>query len=547
VQSLLVTIVFLLAYLFTVPDHIGDTYWYGLDVSRYLGGPAMPDQGRLWEFAHLLWRPLAYLLYKLFGGMVASMRGPDVTANVIWVMMAVSAVFGWLCCLFLNRVLVHICGPWAGLFLTASFLCTNSVLNETHSGTSYIPGLAFLCLSCWIAQRAVVSPSPRYGWAIGISLAAAALMWIPYVLSLPIVLALEFVWGRKRKRERMVLIGRTTAAFALTLVLVYGVAIWAQGIRSMEQLSAWIVRSRNGTSQTENWMRAVPGVARSFVNLGDAGLKLKQYVKKDPYARIRLTDVISGAVLGMTILYAGFAFLLLKLWKPPESRPALWILLGSWALMMILAIRVFEPSSPERYFPVFPITYIAIAQTLRGALGSWKPVAFAGMAVLIGLNLLALSNMRSLNGYSAALERQTQLDRAAANNAIATVIEDDPLNVLPQVHPLDPLLRPRNFQVRSAVAPGTLQAKNWRSDFREMALHTWRNGSEVWISKRLLAPSPKPEWHWVEGENGSLWWNDVRSFFGSFETDRESQGEDGFLRVAHSPANQSLIAGAQNY
>jgi hypothetical protein len=159
------------------------------------------------------------------------------------------------------------------------------------------------------------------------------------------------------------------------------------------------------------------------------------------------------------------------------------------------------------------------------------------------MNLFALSNTRSMGEYSATLERQTQLDHAASDNAIATVIEADPLNVLPQVHPLDPRLRPEHFRVRSAVAAGTAQVKTWQHDFGDIALESWRNGKEVWISKRLRAATPKPEWRWVEGENGVLWWKDIRTYFGSFETDRESPGEDGFLRVAYSAANHGLISG----
>ena len=114
---MLVTALFLVAFLATVPEHIGDTYWCGSGISSVLTGQGMANHGQLWEFAHPLWRPLVYLLYKVFGSSVASFRGPDVTANVIWVMMAVSALSGWLCCLFLHRVLVKICGYGGGLLL----------------------------------------------------------------------------------------------------------------------------------------------------------------------------------------------------------------------------------------------------------------------------------------------------------------------------------------------------------------------------------------------------------------------------------------------
>jgi hypothetical protein len=158
------------------------------------------------------------------------------------------------------------------------------------------------------------------------------------------------------------------------------------------------------------------------------------------------------------------------------------------------------------------------------------------------MNLFALSSTRATEEYSTALARQTQLDQAAGDNTIATLMEADPLNVLPQVHPLDLRLRPEHFRVRSAVAAGTTQVKTWQRDFGDTALESWRNGSEVWISKRLRAATPKPEWRWVEGENGALWWKDIRTYFGSFETDRETPGEDGFLRVPHSAVNQGLVA-----
>jgi hypothetical protein len=135
-----------------------------------------------------------------------------------------------------------------------------------------------------------------------------------------------------------------------------------------------------------------------------------------------------------------------------------------------------------------------------------------------------------------------QLDQAARENTIATLMEADPLNVLPQVHPLDLRLRPNHFRVRSAVAAGTTQVKTWQRDFGDTALESWRNGNEVWISKRLRAATPKPEWRWVEGENGVLWWKDIRDYFSSFETDRDTPGEDGFLRVPNSPVNQGLVS-----
>jgi len=162
--------------------------------------------------------------------------------------------------------------------------------------------------------------------------------------------------------------------------------------------------------------------------------------------------------------------------------------------------------------------------------------------LLVGANLYALSSTRALGEYSATIERQTQLDRAASNGALATLLEGDPLNILPQVHPLDTRLRPQHFIVRGAVGAGTTQVKTWKHDFAATARESWQNGNQVWISKHLRAATPKPEWRWVEGENGVLHWTDIRTYFGSFETDLETPGEDGFLRVSDSPINRALVA-----
>ena len=549
VQSLLVTVLFIVAFSSTVPQYIGDTYWYGLDVSDYLAGGGAPDHGRLWEFAHVLWRPLAYLLYKIFGGI--SWRGPDVTSNVIWIMMAMSAVSGWMCCLILNRILVKICGVGVGLLLTASFLCTNAVLNYVHSGASYLPGLVFLLGSCWITQKAVSSPSSALRLGDRGQLGGGR----PILDSLPVRSP-----GGVRSCVRLGSpqleawfggIERAHSPHEPCGCCFFGGhdsglcnGRLGEGIRSPDQLRAWVARSQNGYAQTETWKRAIPGVARAFVNIGDAGTKLKQYSVRDPYAQVRISDLLTG-LLGMVLFYAGFALLIVELWGRPENRPTLWIFLASWALIMILAIIVFEPGSAERYLPVYPITYIGLAQAFRwGVFSSSKRVALAAMAgpLLLGMNLFALSTARATGEYSTALERQTQLDQAAGDNTIATLMEADPLNVLPQVHPLDLRLRPKHFRVRSAVAAGTTQVKTWQRDFGDTALESWRNGNEVWISKRLRAATPKPEWRWVEGENGVLWWKDIRDYFGAFETDRESPGEDGFLRVPHSPVNQGLVS-----
>ena len=539
VQLILLTVLYVAVFATTVPKHIGDTYWYGLDVSRYLAGGTGPGQGRIWEFAHVIWRPLAYVLYRLFGGIITSFRGNDLHTNVIWIMMAVNATAGWCGCLAFSRVLTKLSGPRTGLLLTGSFLCTNGVLNYMHAGSAWMPGLAMLCVAFWLAQG---EGAP---WVVGIVSAASVLFWVPYVISIPGVFAFKAMSSGPDMESKRTLrwMGQAALAFCLTIGGTYGIAIGAGGIRTPDQFRSWVKSSENENAQSYNWARAVSGIPRSFVDTGDDGLMLKRYFFKDPYASVGKRDLLTGGVGRMVIFYLFFALVIWQLWREPADRATLWLFLGNWALMIVLAVIVFEPGSRERYLPVYPVTYIAIAQCLRkNVTGSWSRSIIACVAgpLLIATNWVALGSTGLEKEYNAVIERRMSLDRIIPKSAIAIMLEGDPLTILPAVNPLDARFRPEHFEPHWAVEPGTTSEKTWRQDFVQIARASWDKGGEVWISKRLLAERPKPEWRWVEGENGVLWWKDLRSYFRALETDRETEGEDGFVRVAHSQGAEVL-------
>jgi hypothetical protein len=193
---------------------------------------------------------------------------------------------------------------------------------------------------------------------------------------------------------------------------------------------------------------------------------------------------------------------------------------------------------------VYPVTYIAIAQALRkNPIGSWSRVALLCVAgpLLIAVNWTAFGSTGHEKEYNAVIERRMSLDRIIPKRAMVMTLEGDPIDTLSAVYPLDARFQPERFESHGAVEPGTTSEKTWRHDFLRIAQSEWDKGDEVWISKRLLADRPKPEWRWVEGENGVLWWKDILSYFRSFETDHETGGEDGFVRLAHSAGNEQRV------
>jgi hypothetical protein len=62
------------------------------------------------------------------------------------------------------------------------------------------------------------------------------------------------------------------------------------------------------------------------------------------------------------------------------------------------------------------------------------------------------------------------------------------------------------------------------------------------LSQRLKARQPPPDSTWVEGDDPRLSWQEVRTFFSELETTDVVGGEDGFVKLARSPANEQALA-----
>jgi hypothetical protein len=130
-----------------------------------------------WEFGHLLWVPLGWL--------VRTLAGIDDRAGVVRIFLAVNWMAGLACVLllrgFLGRAGVK---PSLATFATLAFLCAQGFLNFTLTGSSYVPGLAFLMLAFFLAlSQGGITASVGAGLALGASIC----FWFPYVLAVPAV------------------------------------------------------------------------------------------------------------------------------------------------------------------------------------------------------------------------------------------------------------------------------------------------------------------------------------------------------------------------
>jgi hypothetical protein len=124
--------------------------------------------------------------------------------------------------------------------------------------------------------------------------------------------------------------------------------------------------------------------------------------------------------------------------------------------------------------------------------------------------------------------------------AMVTTNQDDLEPTLNRLA-FDRINRPTPLLIYDIVEPGNVRVQEWRGQFAARSLKIWRNGGDVWVSKRVWSARPAPSWNWAEGDDPHISWKELPQFFATLSTDAESGGPDGFRRIAHNEANLALL------
>jgi hypothetical protein len=124
--------------------------------------------------------------------------------------------------------------------------------------------------------------------------------------------------------------------------------------------------------------------------------------------------------------------------------------------------------------------------------------------------------------YSHELDRMRAIERATKPGSLTALLSsrDDLYRAVRD--PFDP--RGRTRLVRFALTEPTVVTRaRWRELFAARTLRHWGADAEVWVSKRLFADRPKPEWNWVEGEDRNLRWRDMPALLPPVRNRRRSR------------------------
>ena len=244
--------------------------------------------------------------------------------------------------------------PTTADICTLAFLCSNAFLNYIHAGSSYIPGLAFLLLrfSICLPYLLEAQPSPwRPAWAAG-ALALAVFLWVPYIFAVPGALATP-LFHRHDQRSSWVLAFRATIDCLIMGVVCYGLVLAWLGIFTPAGIFRWVTAEATAIGGTSGLTRAIFGLARSFINMGDDGVLFKRFLLHDPYNPVSFFELLRASLLKLFLFY-GFLMVVVTQLLRAANRRSLWLSLLVAAPVFGFAILWFG-GDMERYLALYPV------------------------------------------------------------------------------------------------------------------------------------------------------------------------------------------------
>lgn len=531
-----VFVVYLLATLFTAPHFMADTVWYADAILSN-------DKSRIWEFGHLLWRPLGSAVFTAFSPLTQLVMGTDPRANVVFVLVMLGWLSGLMSALLLYAFVRRICQrEWIAVVVTSGFIFSHGFLNFSQAGCSYIPGLSFLLLGLYILARDGEAPSRslRTGAAAGLALAVCVCFWFLYVWSVPAALVSPlFLYGFNRQRWRLSL--QAALFCALFVTLIYAASAIHIGIYTVSDFHQWVTEASHGAT-TRGFSRMIFGFARSFINMGNDGMVFKRFLSHDPFNPVSLAEIFRFSLWKLAFFYIFLSAIAVNLLRSPQGKRVFGLLILNGVPVIAFAI-LWQGGDIERYLALYPLIFFSLAYSLQSdkALPWLKYVALLFVAAAAVTSISVMANPVLYRQEAAVMERIKDLQpQLKPESIIVTIHQQDGLWRANYSFPFNLFFRRNPGLTYAAVSLGTKHVLHWRQEFAANVNSVWRKGGDVWISKRLFYPRPQPEWNWVEGST-SMRWAELHAFFIQLEVGNSAGGEDGFLLLLRSPQNEQIL------
>ncbi|MDQ2854872.1 MAG: hypothetical protein M3R68_00970, partial [Acidobacteriota bacterium] len=373
------------------------------------------------------------------------------------------------------------------------------------------------------------------------------LLWLPYVLAIPAaLLAPLMLVGFSKQRLKLSILAVMVGAIIGGAV--YFAVMTHSGVHNVQELRAWMQKtSRSTGSSNKGVSKTVFGFARSFINMGNDGMLFKRYLLHDPYNPVSVLDLVRLSLWKLLAFYLFLTFTMLSLVTSTNGRRLLILFLLN--VLPVIAFAIYwQGGDPERYLPLYPLLFIAVAWALDSELVRrlFKlPLVFfiLGMIVTNGV-MMAKGRLDRQQATSAA--RLSELSGMLKPNSwVFTANWQDDLVNFNRSFPLNPLNRNSNLIIGALISPGEPEVARWQQEFSARVQSIWSSGGDAWISRRLLSERPRPEWNWVEGDDSRVSWKDLYSYASRLELGQPVGGDDGFVLLVQSAQNRKSMSDAK--
>lgn len=547
-----VLLLYVAAIVLTAPNYLGDTLAYVSDIQGHLRG-SFTGYDPLWDFGHLIWRPMALLLLQIAKLPWLPDWGLPDNLLLVNLFIGVNLIAGAGLAVVFSALSLRVSGSViVSILVSTGLMISAGILNYAQTGNAYIAGLFFLASAVLLLKPSDGRITFLRAAGCGLSAAIAILFWFPYGFVAPAVLLIPLLPATRGSNTSLRQGLRATVVVAVCclalLTISYGAVLLKLNIRSAAEAKTWVMQASHGLRPNQNAVRMIFGIPRAFIAMGDQGKLLKRYLFRDPYNPASVGEILLSAAAPLTIFYMTMAAMLWSVWRSRRDRQVLLVFACAALPVLVFAIFIFEAGAPERYLPVVPFLVWIAALSVRQA-GPHGLVARA-----LGTALLALIAFRSVSALSFAASVEAEREQAERirpvmgmleNGFLAIVSNQDKLMLFSTGYPFHPFNRPRPVRLYDVIEAGNVRVDTWRQDFARWALNSWTRQGNVWVSKRLTASVPKPSWYWVEGDDPRVHWKELPSFFNKLQYERDSGGEDGFLLLQKSDQNFEILKSLQ--
>ena len=522
---------YVLSVALTQPPFIGDTIVY----ARQISAARNFSDTQLWEFGHVLLRPIGFVCSPLFLALIPDAAAWTPALKIAYGLEWLNLVSGLIAVVLIADLCRRLMANVVWVIIPALvFVWGDALLAYSQSGSSYIPALACLLGGMWWQltrpRAAIAGPALMYG--------LAALFWFPFALVIPAASCARILAPKALSGGSGMSWGQAFQCALLSGALLgagIGTAAIMAGVHSFPQLHSWVSSASHDQHQNRQLVRAVSGCARLLIDLGGDGVYLKRFTFKDPYNPVSAAAIFRLTVWKLGLFYLFLGAVVLLVWRTIRDRPLLALLTLATVPLFLFAVFLFEPSSPERFLPALPFLILALAAGWN-APGGFPVAAARGVVCLFAL-LLPVLNWPTFSGSFSFASQQARAQladfrfHAQRDDVLVTVLLDDP--VMQVVNRLfDPINRPAPVRAYNMIE--MVNVANWRRSFARLILDNWHGNRNVWVLKEALGDRPGAGSKWVEGDNPAVRWEDVAQFLRMLEFDRQTSLPNGLVRIRRS-------------